>query len=412
MKHQVKNLSCSLIGLTALLGVAGVVTDSAQAQSYKVIYSFRGGGDGAHPAGGLSHDLAGNLYGTTYRGGTYGFGTVFKLTRSGEKRRLYSFGGNGDGRYPRDGRLARDEAGNLYGTTYEGGAYGYGAVFKVSNAGKETVLYSFAGGSDGEYPTWGGLSLDPEGNLYGTTWGGAFGYGTVFKVDKNGTEAVLYNFAGGEFGPDGAYPYKGLIRDSSNNLYGSTAYGGAFGQEDGFGTVFKVDQTGKETLLYSFHPYPDGGFPSSGLTRDAQGNIYGTTNSGGNSSACGIDVGCGTVFELDRNGKETVMHNFNSVTDGAHPFGGVVRDDSGTLYGTANEGGAYNYGTVFKLDKHGKFTVLHTFTGGADGGYPDAGLNQDGKGNFYGTTYDGGTHGVGSVFEITPSCSGSKQWCP
>ncbi len=404
MKRQVYNLSSSFLVLAVMLGQAAVTTDSAQAQTYRVVYSFQGGTDGAHPFGGLIRDSAGTHYGTTYRGGTHGYGTVFELNKNGKERILHSFGENGgDGEFPRDGWLARDKAGNLYGTTYQGGAYGYGTVFKLDKTGKETVLYSFTGGADGKQPSWGGLNLDAAGNLYGITWvGGSSGYGTVFKVDKSGVESVLYSFAGGEFGPDGAYPYKGLTRDASDNLYGATAYGGAFGYEGGYGTVFKVEQTGKETVLYSFGPYPDGAFPTSGLIRDAAGNIYGTTNGGGNAGACGFDIGCGTVFMLDTSGKETVLHSFNGGAEGAHPWGALVRDDTGTLYGTANEAGAYGYGTVFKLDKHGTFTVLHTFTGGADGGYPDARLNPDEKGNFYGTTYKGGADGLGTVFRLTP----------
>jgi uncharacterized repeat protein (TIGR03803 family) len=403
MKSTVNDLLSVLVTLALILGQT-VAADSAQAETYRVLYSFKGGEDGAHPYGGLSRDSAGTLYGTTYKGGAYHYGTVFELLNSGKHKVLYSFGENGgDGEFPRDGWLARDKAGNLYGTTYQGGAYGYGTVFKLDKTDKETVLYSFTGGADGKEPSWGGLNLDAAGNLYGTTWeGGSSGYGTVFKVDKNGVESVVYSFAGGHYGPDGAYPYKGLIRDESDNLYGTTVNGGAFGEQGGNGTVFEVDHTGRETLLYSFGPFPDGAFPTSGLIRDAVGNIYGTTNAGGNSGACGSDVGCGTVFRLDSTGKETILHNLNGGVEGGYPWGALVRDESGTLYGTANGRGAYGYGTVFKLDKRGNFTVLHAFTGGGDGGYPDAGLNRDEKGNLYGTTYQGGDDGVGTVFELTP----------
>jgi uncharacterized repeat protein (TIGR03803 family) len=331
-----------------------------------LLYSFTGTwvgsvnvGDGAVPSGGaLVRDAQGNLYGTTSMGGTYGAGTVFKLDTTGKETVLYSFNPPaGDGSQPYAG-LVRDAQGNLYGTTFDGGdptcAYfsGCGTVFKVDATGKETVLYKFTGtDGDGGNP-WAGLVLDPQGDLYGTTFMGGdlacnapYGCGTVFKLDITGKETVLYRFAG----DDGEAPRAGsLVPDSAGNLYDTTSTGGVSGE----GTVFKLDTTGKETLLYSFGENGSGWAPYGGLVRDAQGNLYGPTFGGGSGRACGH--GCGTLYELDANGNETVLYNFTGGADGAYPGGGLVRDAQGNLYGTTRgvdwvQGGASGEGTVFML---------------------------------------------------------------
>ena len=378
------------LAVAIVLVPAVVGTKSAEAQTYKekVLYSFRGKADGRFPYAGLVRDAAGNLYGTTYQGGAYGLGTVFKLSKTGKKTVLHSFARTGgDGANPEAG-LVRDAAGNLYGTTPYGGASGYGTVFMLDTTGKETVLYSFTGtGGDGAEPLFGYLVRDAAGNLYGTTeGGGASGYGTVFMLDETGNETVLYSFTG--TGGDGTEPAAGLVRDAAGNLYGTTKSGGASGY---YGTVFMLDTTGKETVLHSFDG-SDGADPLAGLVRDAAGNLYGTTNSGD---------GYGTVFMLDETGKETVLHSFKRPSrEGAYPFG-LVRDAKGNLYGTTFEGGASGLGTVFMLDKTGKETVLHRFAG-SDGAYPDAGLVRDAKGNLYGTTSIGGAYEDGTMFELTP----------
>ena len=264
----------------------------------------------------------------------------------------------------------------------------------------ETVLHSFTvTGGDGAY-SLAGLVLDAQGNLYGTTDGGGAGYGTVFKVDTAGKETVLYSFTG--TGGDGAVPEAGLVQDAQGNLYGTTVDGGAFGQ----GTVFKLDTTGKETVLYSFTGY-DGSGPEAGLVLDAQGNLYGTTKYGGNL-ACYAPYGCGTVFKLDTTGKETVLYSFTGTGtgDGEAPEAGLVLDTKGNLYGTTpyggTNGGASNGGTVFKVDTTGKETVLYSFagTGAGDGQNPEAGLVLDAQGNLYGTTYFGGANAGGTVFKV------------
>jgi uncharacterized repeat protein (TIGR03803 family) len=242
--------------------------------------------------------------------------------------------------------LIRDKAGNLYGTTGGGGPSGYGTVFKLDPSGTETVLHFFGGPPDGIAPI-AGLIMDSKGNLYGATWWGGIGYGTVYKVDANGKETVLYSFTGGA---DGGYPYGGLVRDSKGNLYGTTEYGGPGSgtceggdYPAGCGTVFKVDPSGKETVIYSFTGTPDGYYPLGGLVRDAAGNLYGTTSEGGK-------LGFGTVFKVSPNAKRSLLHSFRGgPKDGANPNGGVIRDAGGNFYGTTYAGGRSNNGTGFRL---------------------------------------------------------------
>jgi uncharacterized repeat protein (TIGR03803 family) len=265
-------------------------------------------------------------------------------------------------------------------------------VFEVDTTGKETVLHTFRPGrsKDGSYPT-GGLVRDAKGNLYGaTSAGGATGNGTVFKLDKTGKETVLYSFCPMKNCADGASPNGDLVRDPSGNLYGTTTTGGYYS----YGVVFKVSETGKETVLYTFTGGADGGEPAAGLVRDAAGNLYGTTPES--------SPGAGVVFKVSETGKETVLYTFTGGADGSIPRARLVRDSAGNLYGTTFYGGSH-YGVVFKLDTTGKETVLYTFTGGADGRNPEAGLVRDAAGSLYGTTVLGGfSYGYGVVFELTP----------
>jgi uncharacterized repeat protein (TIGR03803 family) len=284
-----------------------------------------------------------------------------------------------------------DTSGNLYGTTSSGSADGDGTVFEVALNGAETVLHSFTGGPDGKGPQ-AGLVMDNKGKLFGTTvFGGANGDGTVFKVAPDGTETVLYSFAGK---PDGYAPSGGLIR-RNGNFYGTTAEGGT----EGLGTVFELSPQGTEKVLYSFCPnYPnctDGVFPVGSLIADSAGNLFGTTSADGG--------GGGTVFKLAPNGTETTLWSFTGGADGSEPQTGLVRKN-GNLYGTTLFGGANGFGTVFKVARDGTETVLYSFdsvANGADGFEPYAGLIEDESGNLYGTTYGGGTDGGGIVFKIT-----------
>jgi uncharacterized repeat protein (TIGR03803 family) len=397
--------SAVLVSVVALVS-AVVATQPAQAQTLTVLYSFTGGSDGGGPEAGLIRDASGNLYGTTTFGGdpSADAGVVYAVDDTGKETVLHAFIGGSDGASSFAG-LIRDAKGNLYGTTGYGGAAGAGTVFKLTPNGKHNVLHSFTGKrGDGALP-FAGLIRDPFGNRYGTTmFGGAphngKQYGTVFKLSKSGKETVLYSFKGAG---DGAYPSAELVRDKAGNLYSTTS--GGFNTNNG--TVFKVDAKGKETVLYSFTGGADGGNPVAGMVRDAKGNLYGTTQYGGNL-ACYAPYGCGTVFKVDPDGKFTVLHSFSgSTSDGQLPLGGLILDAKGNLYGTTYIGGtgecfdgtSYGCGILFKLDKTGTETVLYNFTGGTDGAYPVAGrLVRDAAGNLYGA--NGGGHGV--VYKLTP----------
>lgn len=296
---------------------------------------------------------------------------------------FHSFTGNGDGGQPIAGLVA-DKAGNLYGTAYYGGTAGYGVVFKLDTHGAETVLHNFTGTPDGAYP-YAGLIRGANGNLYGTTrYGGKFGWGTVFRVNASGKEKVLYNFSGGI---DGGNPTAALYLDSAGNLLGTSTEFAAR-----FGNVFKLDKLGNETVLYTFTGGADGNYPNAGLVQDSTGNLYGTTYYGG-------AFGYGTVFRLDTNGHETVLHSFTGGTDGRYPLAGLLWDSAGNLHSTTEQGGDFGYGTVFMLKPTGELTLRHSFSN-SDGAYPTRGLIWDAAGNLYGTTSRGGAFQVGTVFRL------------
>jgi len=287
---------------------------------------------GASPIRGLVRDAAGNLYVAGALGGR-GCGTVFKVGVKGIFKGLYYFRCQPDGAQPQSG-LVRVASGDLYGTTALGGTNNFGTVFKLDATGIETVLHSFSGGADGQFPH-AGLTIDSAGNLYGVTAGdGVTSFGTVFKLDTAGVETVLYEFSGGA---DGSQPMANLSQDKAGNLYGTTRAGGALGS----GTVFKVDRQGNESVLHSFAGSSDGASLESAILVDPAGNLYGTTVLGGTSNS-------GTAFKIDVNGNETVLHTFLGGTDGTYPYAGLVRDSSGNLYGATTEGGA-GYGTIFRI---------------------------------------------------------------
>jgi uncharacterized repeat protein (TIGR03803 family) len=364
-----------LLRVLLLLGAVSLFISSLSAQDYSILYSFSGGADGAYPQASLIRDAAGNLYGTTYQGGSSGQGTAFKLDTSGHETVLHSFSGGPDGSQIFAG-LIMDQAGNFYGTAYQGGASNAGIVFKLDPAGNETVLYTFTGGVDGGNPV-AGLFRDTQGNLYGTTYqGGAFNAGTVYKLDSANNETVLYSFTGGN---DGAHPVGSVIMDALGNLYGTTEFGGS----GSVGVVFKLDTANNETVLHTF----SGSFgpgSAAGLIMDAAGILYGTTVS--------------TVFKIDTGGNYTLLHHFTGA-DGSQVYAGVIRDAAGNLYGTSFAGGASNNGTVFKLDPAGNLTLLHSFNNqGGDGYNPMGGLVLDPAGNLYGTTANGGSSDAGTVF--------------
>jgi uncharacterized repeat protein (TIGR03803 family) len=408
-----------ILRATVLILTMNLFGTSGWAATQTVLHSFGNGTDGAYLYAGLIIDGAGNLYGTTQEGGAYGFGTVFELTPEAgggwTENVLYSFNNNGtDGVEPYAG-LIFDGAGNLYGTTFVGGTYNGGTVFELTpQAGggwTEKVLYSFgANGADGDQP-YAGLIFDGAGNLYGTTYdGGTYDAGTVFELTPQAgggwTENVLHTF--NDNGTDGYLPLGGLILDAAGNLYGTTQHGPSRKRNGCCGTVFELTpQTGggwTEKVLYSFGG-KHGNEPNGGLVFDGAGNLYGTTIEGGTYSS-------GTVFELTPEAgggwTEKVLHSFGNGTDGIGPRGSLVFDGAGNLYGTTYDGGTYYLygGTVFKLTPKvgGSWTekVLHSFGNGTDGDQPYANLIFDAAGTLYGTTYVGGTYNRGTVFEITP----------
>ncbi len=419
---QRKKRSIGFSATVATLALAVFVTTTAASQE-KVLHSFGNGKDGTLPYAGLIFDANGNLYGTTEFGGIHGFGTAFELSPKGDggwtETVLHSFGNGTDGTYPLGG-LIFDTAGNLYGTTYEGGIHDWGTVFELSprqgGGWTETILHSFNdNGLDGAAP-WASLIMDASGNLYGTTITGGIhpcsgaGCGTVFELSpREGggwTEKLLHSFG---HGSDGIAPIGSLIMDASGNLYGTTGSGGIHPcSGNGCGTVFELSPENgggwSENVLHSFGNGLDGESPAAGLIFDAVGNLYGTTGSGGIH-------GAGTVFEMSPAGDgawtENVLHSFGRTGDGGTPLAGLSLDHAGNLYGTTAEGGIHGVGAVFELapTEGGGWTetLLHSFNqDGSDGADPFSGLVLDAAGHLYGTTVCGGIHYYGTVFEIMP----------
>jgi uncharacterized repeat protein (TIGR03803 family) len=421
------------------------LTGMAQAQTLQVLYSFTGHYDGGNLSGGVIFDSAGNLYGTTVLDGNPndctnfpGCGVVFKLspTASGpwQDTTLFRFKNAATGASP-TGNLLMDSNGNLIGVTTAGGTSsncsgattGCGLAFELSPAAaglwSETVLQSFNTFVDGEFSD-GGLIADSAGNLYGTTFVGGdasgcggIGCGTVFRLSPSASgweETVLYAFTGAA---DGGGPFASLTFDSEGNLYGTTTQGGTLTDcaSWGCGVVFKLSPTASgpwtETTLHSYSGSTDGSDPKAGLSFDSAGNLYGTTYQGGLAGNCTDYTGCGTVFKLaplaGGQWHFSLVHRFTGGADGANSSAGLTIDASGNLYGTAQNGGSLvNCGTgcgvVFKMSPNGTGwheTVLHTFKGN-EGYGPEGPLTFDASGNLYGTTWGGGNLGQGTVFKI------------
>ena len=388
----------AVISIAALITLPGA---TAAAQSFTSLYTFQGVPHSTGPAQELMLDTAGNLYGTTFGlldgGRPRQYGTVFRLSPGGSVVTLKRFSGP-NGSNPEVGHLIRDSEGNLYGVTDFGGLLadgmeGSGTIYKIDKHWQQTVLYTFTDGEDGASPR-GTIVRDEYGNLYGTTLGNALtNFGTVYKLNTKGELKVLHTFRRGK--GDGDSPAGGLVADAEGNLYGTTWYGGTASA----GTVFKIGRWGKETVLYSFKGGADGNTPNGDLLLDPVGNLYGTTSQGGASNF-------GTVFKIDHNGSETVLYSFKGTVafDGAYPSGGVVQDGSGNLYGVTWAGGTSNAGAVYKIDQNGNEDLLYSFPFATQGS-PLGTLILDGTGNLYGVTEANSLQTVdafGLVYKITP----------
>ncbi len=407
----------SAVGPAIVLMLALILAGTPASAKEKVLYTFTGGSDGYGPNSPLIFDNAGNVYGTTVIGGANGNGTVFELKPTGSgwtESVLYSFGEASDGIIP-IGPVLLDKKGNLYGLTQQGGAPGYGTAFELSpnssGGWTKTTIHAFAGGSDGTFP-YGGLVPDSKGNLYGFTVAGGSGpcqyegpgCGTIFELKRSHgswSEVVLFSFPGGA---GGQLP-QGLTPDEAGNLLGTTAQGGS----GDAGIVFKLSRsTGgwTETVLHAFTGGGDGSSPSSSVTLDPAGNLYGTASEG---SGGGCSYGCGLVYELKPiakdKWKELVLHKFKfNRRDGWNPYASLIFDPAGSLFGTTSSGGAYGLGIVFELmkDFDGKWreSIIQDFTG-ANNGYGPSTLVFGQDGYLYGSAA-GGAFSAGLVFQLNP----------
>jgi len=375
----------NLHGVAALAGASGfgVAYTVTLSGSYSTFYDFSALADGISPAS-LLQAKDGNIYGTTTAGGAYGSGTVFKFASDGSYSVLWSFGRPGDGTKPQ-GHLIQGADGYLYGTTVSGGVNGTGAVFKLSTAGVESILYSFAATGSGDGASPNGIIQSATGAFYGTTLrGGANDVGTLFALSQSGNETVLHVFD--NTGADGASPTGRLVEAPDGNLYGTTLLGG-FGN----GTVFKVTPGGALTVLYHFQTnFTDGINPIGAFLLASDGNFYGTTQSG-------LNAACGVVFKISPSGTESVLYDFPGPCSPYITMFDMVQATDGNLYITTADQGKNNAGSLIRLTLSGTATIMNNFGAGQDGRTP-LGLIQTTDGSFYGVLNSGGTAGYGALF--------------
>jgi uncharacterized repeat protein (TIGR03803 family) len=376
---------------------------ATHAQTFTVLASFDGT-DGGTPYASLVQGLNGNFYGTTFSGGANGEGTVFEITPAGQLTTLYSFcsqTGCTDGSEPSAG-LVQATNGNFYGTTYEGGANQSGTVFEIAPAGELTTLYSFCSETkctDGSHP-YATLLQATNGKFYGTTFsGGANGEGTVFEITPAGQLTTLYSFCSQTGCTDGSELFAGLVQATNGNFYGTTYGGGANGE----GTVFEITPAGELTTLYSVCSQTnctDGSHPFAAPVQATKGTFWGTTSGGGANNG-------GTVFEITSAGELATLYSFcaqANCADGERPQAGLVEGSNGNFYGTTFFGGTNPDGTVFEITLSGKLTTLYSFCSQAncaDGFLPSAAPVQATNGNFYGTVSQGGANSDGTVFSLS-----------
>jgi len=422
------NLRLLAFALVLLCALTMITMQSAEAQTYSVIHSFNLlAGDGAGPDAGLILDSHGNLFGTTFAGGTsdscspYKCGTVFEMSPAnggGWTETVIHNLGSIDG-HP-GAPLTMHSHGNLYGTG--AGFSGDGAVFELvpgsNGSWREVILHQFRANGDGSGPG-SAVTLDSSGLLYGTTSiGGKYGEGTAYSVNPHliSGESVIHSFLPSI--TSGYAPSSTYLQIINGNIYGTTLYGGPGGGPYGGGTVFQLTRSGSgwtATTLYAFKgaSHGDGSRPIAGLLFDGTNNFYGVTQTGGTASGNCQQNGCGTVYKLTHNAdgswSESVLYSFQGETDGNGPWGNLIFDRSGNIYGTTYAGGVqngYGNGTVFKLTPgtggHWTETVLARLPGGAGGSIVPGGVVMDSAGNIYGTAQNGGAYGYGVVWEITP----------
>lgn len=369
------------------ISVSCVPVPESVLHAFSVVYND----DGDSPDGNLIQASDGDFYGMAKNGGSANAGVVFKITAGGAETILHSFaGGTTDGENPM-GSLVQASDGDFYGMTQYGGTADNGVVFKITPGGTETVLYSFAGGTtDGAEPQ-GKLIQASDGVFYGmTTYGGSSGDGTVFKITPAGAETVLHSFAGGA--TDGAYPQGSLIQATDGNFYGMALVAGS----NNDGLVFEITPGGAETVLHSFTGgTTDGARPYGSLIQASDGSFYGMTILGGASND-------GVVFEISPAGAVTVLHSFTgATTDGGSPYGSLIQAADGNFYGMTYKGGSSEFGVVFNITPAGAESVVYSFGGGtADGGLPTGDLIQASDGHFYGMTAEGGSDSEGTVFVL------------
>src|SRR6478735_1447086 len=340
--------------------------------------------DGANPYGELTKGNDGNFYGMCSAGGTNGAGTIFKITPTGIFTVLRHLS-SADGSNPH-GHLVLAPDGNFYGATYAGGAFGYGTIFKITAAGTLTVLHSLSSATDGAN-CYGSLVRGSDGLFYGITYGGGTnGMGTIFKITSTGTYTVLHNM----INADGVHSQSDLIQATDGNFYGMAYSGGSNFQ----GTIFKITSTGIFTVIRNLSSTTDGQAPYGALVQGTDGLLYGMNSGGGANSS-------GTVFKITTTGTLPGLLSFNSATDGGNPKGSLVQSTDGNLYGMTSTGGSSTSGSVFKISTSGTFTFLNGFNGGVTGNAPFESLIQSTTDNaFYGTTSGGRTFGYGTVFKI------------
>ena len=386
--HQTTNAQNVLVGLTSNGGQAGKGTAfslTTSGNNFSVIKGFEDWG--SSPNGSLFKNNDGNFYGMTSKGGTYNAGTIFKMSASGDITILKQLNLNIDGGYP-DGELIKGKDGYFYGLTLAGGPNSYGTIFKISAAGDYTVIRSFTIGTDGGNPH-GHLTLAKDGNFYGITHsGGANGYGTIFKLSDSGTYTVIHSM---NKTTDGGDSYGSLTEGKDGDLYGATYDGGMYN----YGTIFKVTTGGSLTVLKHLNA-SDGANPQCDLIQASDNSFYGTCNGGGS-------LGYGTIFKITTGNVYNIVKNLSYSTDGANPYGALMQNNDDNFYGVTRGGGSKGAGVIYKITTSGAYSVIHHLDGTAEGSTSSSALVKGDDNNLYALCSVGGKNNMGTVFKVSTS---------